>query len=131
MMGWHCPFRIGTLTSRRRSPRIGSSYPIPEFGLLAESARTCVEKTRSDDMVDQTVVGAVNGVVDELTVERKQIPGEVLFEADRCGMPRFPRLRPEPRRGRTSRSLSWVSVWVERAVIAGKRIDCSELSEQE
>lgn len=82
-MGWHCPFRIGTLTSRRRSPRIGSSYPIPEFGLLAESARTCVEKTRSDDMVDQTVVGAVNGVVDELTVERKQIPGEVLFEADR------------------------------------------------
>ena len=70
MMGWHCPFRIGTLTSRRRSPRIGSSYPIPEFGLLAESARTCVEKTRSDDMVDQTVVGAVNGVVDELTVEK-------------------------------------------------------------
>jgi hypothetical protein len=34
-------------------------------------------------MVDRAVAGAVNGLVDELTVERKRVPGEVLFEADK------------------------------------------------
>ncbi len=34
-------------------------------------------------MAHRAVVGAVNGLIDELTVERKRVPGEVLFGADR------------------------------------------------
>src|SRR5271157_782707 len=48
-------------------------YPIPEFRLFAEAVRNYVEKTRSDDMVHRAVAGAVHGLVDELTVERKRV----------------------------------------------------------
>jgi hypothetical protein len=72
----HADFEA-TLAANRRK------YPIREFRLFAEAVRNYVEKTRGDDMVHRAVVGAVNGLVDELTVERKRAPGEVLFEADR------------------------------------------------
>jgi hypothetical protein len=58
-------------------------YPIREFREFVEAVRNYVEKTRSDDMIHRAVVGAVNGLVDGLTLERKRVPGEVLFEADR------------------------------------------------
>ena len=58
-------------------------YPIPEFRLFTEAVRNYAEKTRNDDMIHRAVVGAVNGLVDALTVERKRVPSEVLFEADR------------------------------------------------
>ena len=58
-------------------------YPIPEFRLFAEAVRNYAEKTRGDDMVHRAVVGAVNGRVNELTVERKRVPGDLLCEADR------------------------------------------------
>jgi hypothetical protein len=72
----HADFEAALAANRRK-------YPIPEFRLFAEAVRNYVEKTRSDDMVHRAVVGAVNGLVDELTVERKRVPGEVLFEAER------------------------------------------------
>ncbi len=50
-------------------------YPIPEFQQFAEAVRNYAEKIRSDDTIRRTVVTAVNGL--------KQVPGEVLFEADR------------------------------------------------
>jgi hypothetical protein len=72
----HADFEAALAANRRK-------YPVPEFRLFAEAVRNYVEKTRSDEMVHRAVVGAVNGLVDELTAERKRVPGEVLFEADR------------------------------------------------
>ena len=74
--GRRAAFEVALAANRR-------SYPIAEFRLFAEAVRNYVEKTRSDDMVHRSVVGAVNGLVDELKVERKRVPGEVLFDADR------------------------------------------------
>jgi hypothetical protein len=72
----HAAFEAALAANRRK-------YPIPEFRLFAEAVRNYVEKIRSEDMIHRTVVRAVNELVDELTGERKQVPGEVLFEADR------------------------------------------------
>jgi hypothetical protein len=67
----------GALAGNRRK------YPIREFRLFAEAVRHYVEKTRGDEMIHRAVVGAVNGLVDDLRGERKQVPGEVLSDADR------------------------------------------------
>ncbi len=75
--------RTGALISKRRRAGNRREYPIREFRLFAEAVRTYAEKTREDDMIHRAVVGAVNGLVDELRTERKTVPGEVLFEADR------------------------------------------------
>lgn len=72
----HAGFEAALAANRRR-------YLVAEFRLFAEAVRSYAEKTRSDDMVHRAVFGAVNGLVGELTVERKRVPGEVLFEADR------------------------------------------------
>ena len=73
---WHADFEAALVANRRK-------YPIPEVRLFTEAVRNYVEKTRKDDMVHRSVVGAVNGLVDALTVDRKRVPGEVLFEADK------------------------------------------------
>jgi hypothetical protein len=61
----------------------GRKYPTREFRLFAEAVRRYVEKTRSDKMMHRDVVGAVHGLVDFLRVERRRVPGSVLFEAER------------------------------------------------
>jgi hypothetical protein len=45
--------------------------------------RQDVKMTVGDSMVHKTVVQAVNGLSEFLQVERKRIPGNILFEADR------------------------------------------------
>jgi hypothetical protein len=45
------------------------------------SVRCYVEQTGSDEMMHRNVVGAIHGLVDDLRVERKRVPGEVLVEA--------------------------------------------------
>jgi len=72
----HADFEAALTANRRK-------YPIPEFRRFAEAVRNYVEKTRSDDMVHRAVVRAVNRLVDQLAAERKRVPDEVLFEADR------------------------------------------------
>ena len=58
-------------------------YPTREFQLFAEGLRRYVEKIGSDKMIHRDVIGAVHGLVDDLRVERKRVPGEVLVEAER------------------------------------------------
>ena len=58
-------------------------YPVAEFKAFVESARRYVEMTAGDAMVHKSVVQAVNGLREFLQVERKRIPGDILFEADR------------------------------------------------
>jgi hypothetical protein len=58
-------------------------YPRAEFRLFAEAIRLYVERTRRDRMIHRDVARSVNGLVDYLRIERKRVPCEVLFEADR------------------------------------------------
>ena len=58
-------------------------YPVKEFRAFVQSARRYIEITAGDPMIHRSVVQAVNGLREFLQVERKQIPGDILFEADR------------------------------------------------
>lgn len=48
-----------------------------------KAARRYLEMTVSDPMIHKSVASAVNGLREFLEVERKRIPGDILFEADR------------------------------------------------
>ena len=54
-----------------------------EFNAFVEGARRYIKMTAGDSMVHKNVVQAVNGLREFLQVERKRIPGNILFEADR------------------------------------------------
>ena len=58
-------------------------YPVAEFKAFVQSARRYIEITAGDPMIHKSVVKAVNGLREFLEVERKRIPGDILFEADR------------------------------------------------
>jgi hypothetical protein len=58
-------------------------YPVAEFKAFVQSARRYIDITAGDAMVHKSVVRAVNGLREFLEVERKRIPGDILFEADR------------------------------------------------
>lgn len=58
-------------------------YPVVEFNVFVESVRRYIKITAGDSMVHKSVVQAVNGLREFLQAERKRIPGNILFEADR------------------------------------------------
>jgi len=72
----HVDFEQALAGSRRR-------YPTREFQSFADAVRQYVQATRGDETIHRSVVGAVNGLVEHLRVERKSVLGEVLAEADR------------------------------------------------
>src|SRR5207302_11322864 len=69
-------------------------YPVKEFKAFVQSARRYIEITAGDPMIHRSVVQAVNGLREFLQVERKQIPGDILFEADRLECELFARYDP-------------------------------------
>jgi len=58
-------------------------YPIQEFNAFLCAVRHYIEMTQRDTMVHKIVVQSVNGLREFLELERKRVPGIVLFEADR------------------------------------------------
>jgi hypothetical protein len=58
-------------------------YPMQEFEAFLRAVRRYIEMTRGDAMVHRSVAQSVNGLTGFLQVERKRVPGDVLFEADR------------------------------------------------
>jgi hypothetical protein len=58
-------------------------YPIAEFKAFVQSARRYIAITAGDPMIHKSVVRAVNRLREFLELERKRIPGDILFEADR------------------------------------------------
>ena len=58
-------------------------YPVAEFNAFVESVRRYIKITAGDSMVHKSVVQAVNGLREFLQAERKRIPVNILFEADR------------------------------------------------
>jgi|SRR5579864_1627134 hypothetical protein len=72
----HCALQVALAESRKR-------YPIREFRSFAAVMRRYVDATRKDKMLHRVVVQAVNGLVEYLQSERKQVPDEVMIEAKR------------------------------------------------
>ena len=58
-------------------------YPTREFKLFADVVRQYAELTKTDVLIHRSVVDAVHGLTDFLTSERKRIPRDVLWEAER------------------------------------------------
>ena len=58
-------------------------YPVAEFKAFVQSAHRYIEITAGDPMIHKSVARAVNGLREFLEMERKRIPGDILFEADR------------------------------------------------
>jgi hypothetical protein len=58
-------------------------YPTEEFNSFASRVRQYVQVVGKDRLIHREVVGAINGLVDFLRVERKRIPDNILAEADR------------------------------------------------
>jgi hypothetical protein len=59
------------------------NYPMQEFMVFAQAARRYIEITQDQPLIHRSVARAVNGLREYLAVERKRVPGDVLFEADR------------------------------------------------
>ena len=79
----HCAFEEALAGARR-------TYPIREFKAFAAAVRRYVDATRGDQMIHRDVVTAVYGLVGLLQSERKKVPDEVLFEAERLECILFP-----------------------------------------
>ncbi len=58
-------------------------YPLQEFMVFVQAARRYIEITQDQPLIHRSVARAVNGLREYLAVERKRVPGDVLFEADR------------------------------------------------
>jgi hypothetical protein len=58
-------------------------YPAEEFTSSVASARRYLELIGRDPLIHREVVNAMNGLVDFLSVERKRVPGTILYEAER------------------------------------------------
>ncbi len=58
-------------------------YPVKEFAAFAEAVRRYIEMTKDDTKIHKSVVNSVNGLRDFIRLERKSIPGDIVFQADR------------------------------------------------
>ena len=58
-------------------------YPMQEFNAFWAATKRYAELTTSDPLIHRSVAGAVNGLVDFLEGERKLVPGQVLWDAER------------------------------------------------
>jgi hypothetical protein len=61
----------------------GRRYPIQSFKTFVRAARNYIAETEKDPLVHRKVVNVLNGLTDGLQARGKQIPGDVLAEADR------------------------------------------------
>ena len=60
----------------------GRRYPMREFKTFGQAVRNYIAKIEKDPLIHRKVVNVVNGLTDGLKATRKQVPGEVLAEAD-------------------------------------------------
>ena len=54
-----------------------------EFLSFADAVRRYIDLTRHDRLVHRGVARAVNALTESLRLERKRVPGRILFEAER------------------------------------------------
>lgn len=58
-------------------------YPTEKFNAIFHSARNYAEVTRRHRLIHRDVAKIINGLVEQLEHERKRVPGQVLYDADR------------------------------------------------
>jgi hypothetical protein len=58
-------------------------YPIQQFKAFWETGRRYAELTKGDALIHRDVVAAINGLTDFLRVERRRVPDQVLWDAER------------------------------------------------
>src|SRR6516165_60713 len=58
-------------------------YPLERFRSFWQAGKRYAELTKGDALIHRKVVKAVNGLTDFLSVERKRVPGNVLYDAQR------------------------------------------------
>ena len=58
-------------------------YPLSEFQAFVHGVRRYIELTADDPMIHKSVASSVNGLREFLQAERRRVPANVLFEADR------------------------------------------------
>jgi len=60
-----------------------SKYPAAEFTAFAETVREYIRVVGHDPLIHREVATAVNGLVEFLKVERRQVPDAIIYEASR------------------------------------------------
>ena len=58
-------------------------YPLERFRAFWQAGKRYAELTKSDALIHRKVVEAVNGLTDFLSVERKRVPENVLYDDQR------------------------------------------------
>ncbi len=58
-------------------------YPKSQFETFLKSAWAYAERTREDKLVHRRIVSIINGLVDHLSCERKRVPEQVIYDAER------------------------------------------------
>ena len=58
-------------------------YPQAQFYTFAEAVRRYLVSVEGRPLIHRSVVGVVNGLREYLAMERKGVPGRILYEADR------------------------------------------------
>ena len=58
-------------------------YPLAEFKSFVAAAKRYIEALGNGPLIHRDVVSAISGLREFLEIERKRVPGEVLYEADR------------------------------------------------
>ena len=72
---WHA-FQVALAESRWR-------YPLQAFLSFAEAVRRYIDATQHNQLLHRDVARAINGLTEFLSEERKRVPVNVLYEADR------------------------------------------------
>jgi hypothetical protein len=58
-------------------------YPMVEFNSFVAAAKGYIAALGKAPLIHRDVVSAISGLREFLEIERKRVPGEVLYEADR------------------------------------------------
>ena len=58
-------------------------YPMAEFKSFVAAAKRYLEALGKDPLIHRDVVSTISGLREFLETERRRVPGEVLYEADR------------------------------------------------
>ena len=58
-------------------------YPQAQFCVFAKAVRRYLSSIEGSPLVHRSVVRVVNGLREYLSIERKRVPGAILYEADR------------------------------------------------
>ena len=59
------------------------AYPLQQFLSFVDAAKCYIQATRHDQLVRRDVAKTINGLTEQLRLERRRVPGRVLYEADR------------------------------------------------